>query len=77
MRLIKKTGLAVMLTLLALQTFAQAQNNDNAVDAMMKSNGKIYVVIAVVLVIFIGLFVYLFRLDKKITRLEKDIKQKA
>lgn len=38
----------------------------------MRSNGRIYVVVAVVVVILIGLILYLVRLDRKITRLEKE-----
>ena len=38
----------------------------------MRSNGKIYVVVAVCLTILIGLFIYVFLLDKKISRLEKN-----
>jgi predicted membrane protein len=38
----------------------------------MRSNGKIYVVVAVCLTILIGLFIYVFILDKKITRFEKN-----
>ncbi|AYD49397.1 CcmD family protein [Arachidicoccus soli] len=41
----------------------------------MESNGKIYVVVAVVLVIIIGLFLYLFNLDRKLSRLEKEEKK--
>jgi preprotein translocase subunit Sss1 len=37
----------------------------------MRSNGKIYVVVAVVLTILFGLIGYLIRLDKKISKLEK------
>jgi CcmD family protein len=40
----------------------------------MNSNGKIYVVMAVVVVIVLGLFIYLFNIDRKITRLEKKEK---
>ena len=40
----------------------------------MRSNGKIYVVVAVVVTILLGMIVYLISLDRKITRLEKDIK---
>ena len=36
------------------------------------SQGKIYVVMAVVTTILTGLLFFLWRLDKKITRLEKD-----
>jgi hypothetical protein len=39
---------------------------------LMRSNGRIYVVVAVVVTILIGLILYLVRLDKKITRLEKE-----
>ena len=38
----------------------------------MKDNGKIYVVIAVMLTILAGLVLYLVRLDKRISKLEKN-----
>jgi hypothetical protein len=38
----------------------------------MRSNGKIYVVVAVCLTILIGLFIYVFMIDKKISRFEKN-----
>ncbi|MFZ9660588.1 MAG: CcmD family protein [Chitinophagaceae bacterium] len=37
----------------------------------MRSDGKIYVVVAVILIILIGLILYVIRLDKKISKLEK------
>ena len=37
----------------------------------MRSNGKIYVVVAVMLTLLVGLFLYLIRIDRKISRLEK------
>ena len=39
----------------------------------MRSTGMIYVVIAVVVVIFLGIFFFLIRLDKKLTKLENQI----
>ena len=39
-----------------------------------RADGKIYVVIAVLLIILLGLFTYVVRLDRKIGRLEKDSK---
>lgn len=42
-----------------------------------RSEGKIYVVLAVILIILGGLFVYLFRMDKKIKKLEDDLKNKS
>jgi uncharacterized membrane protein len=38
----------------------------------MRSNGKIYVVVAVCITILTGLFIYVFILDKKISRFEKN-----
>ncbi len=40
-------------------------------NGFMRSEGKIYVVAAITLVILTGLIVYVARLDRKITRLEK------
>jgi len=37
----------------------------------MRSNGKIYVVVAVLLIILAGLFLYLFQTDRKLSRLEQ------
>ena len=38
----------------------------------MRSNGKIYVVVAVLAVILAGLFLFLINIDRKVTRLEKE-----
>jgi hypothetical protein len=40
---------------------------------VMRSNGKIYVVVAIILVVFAGLIVYVVAMDRKITRLEKKL----
>jgi hypothetical protein len=40
----------------------------------LRANGKIYVVIIVVVTILLGLFAYVIRLDRKISRLEKNVK---
>ena len=53
-----------------LLAFAQDTSVDMA-DTMRKE-GKIYVVVAVILTIFAGIIFYLIRLDRKISRLEKD-----
>jgi hypothetical protein len=39
----------------------------------LRANGKIYVVIVVVVTILLGLFAYVIRLDRKISRLEKSV----
>jgi len=58
--------------LLLLSTVAQAQEIEMA--DQMRSEGKIYVVIAVVLTILIGLIIYLISIDKKLGKLEKELK---
>lgn len=40
----------------------------------LRADGKIYVVVAVLLTIFIGIIAYVIRLDRKIGRLEKGSK---
>jgi uncharacterized membrane protein len=42
----------------------------NANTDVMRSNGKIYVVMAVVATIVTGLFIYVYSIDKKISKLE-------
>lgn len=40
----------------------------------MRSNGKIYVVVAIILIVLVGLIAYLFMLDRKVRKLEKRLK---
>jgi hypothetical protein len=46
----------------------EATDNDNA--DFMRSNGKIYVVVAVVLTVLAGLLLYVISVDRKIGKLE-------
>ncbi|HEU4471109.1 MAG TPA: CcmD family protein [Flavisolibacter sp.] len=62
------------LFLLLLQLNLKAQEGGVTMADEMRNNGKIYVVVAVILAIFIGIILYIVRLDRKITRLEKDQK---
>ena len=54
---------------------AWAQNAEMA--DTFRSEGKIYVVVAVILIVLLGLFTYLFLLDRKITRLERMMGEKT
>jgi hypothetical protein len=38
----------------------------------LRSNGKIYVVVAVLLTVLTGLIIYVVTVDRKITKLEKE-----
>ena len=52
-------------------TLAYAQDKPEMAD-VMRSNGKIYDVVAVCLTILIGLFIYVFIVDRKISKIEKN-----
>jgi hypothetical protein len=52
-----------------------AQNPEqNTILSSFYQEGKIYVVLVIILVIFIGIIGYLIHLDRKITTLEKSHK---
>ncbi len=62
-----------MLFFAFVSKWSLAQSDVEMAD-VMRSNGKIYVVVAVLVIIFLGLVVYLISLDKKVSKLEKEIK---
>jgi uncharacterized integral membrane protein len=39
----------------------------------MRSNGKIYVIVGIILIVLSGLIVYLFVMDRKVKRLERRL----
>jgi hypothetical protein len=55
----------------SLITLAQ---NSNGVDmaSELRESGKIYVVVMVIAVIFIGLAIYLFSIDNRLKKIEKQ-----
>jgi hypothetical protein len=69
----KLKRLALLATAL-LPLAAWAQPTPEMADTM-RSNGKIYVVVAVCLTILVGLFLYVAMVDKKVSRLEKRKKE--
>lgn len=62
--------LLTSLAFIILSKLVNAQTVAPSSQDIMKSNGKIYVVVAVVLTILLGLFAYVWNLDRKITKLE-------
>ena len=62
----------LLTTIFSSSLFAQTTQINPIPTDFMHSNGKIYVVVLVVLVILSGLFIYLINLDRKISQLEKD-----
>jgi len=64
-----KRFISTILCFLFMMSPVFAQNVEMA--DIMRSNGKIYVVVAVIAIIFIGLMVYLYRIDQRVKKLEK------
>jgi preprotein translocase subunit SecY len=64
----------IVTLLLCLMTAlkVQAAANDADMADLMRSDGKIYVVVIVLAIIFAGIIVFLVRLERKITKLEKN-----
>ena len=67
----KMYGLLLMLSALLLSTNIFAQDNV-ATESFMRSNGKIYVVVAICVTILVGLFLYVASIDRKIGKIEKE-----
>lgn len=63
-----------VLLLHATSLFAQAVESGVAMASEMRQSGKIYVVVAVLVIIFLGIIAYLISLDRKITKLEQKNK---
>ena len=55
---------------LAFTTYGQSSDSD-----FMSSIGKIYVVVAVIVAVFLGIVIFLIYLDRKLTKLEDQIKE--
>jgi len=65
-----------ILFLLLTSVFAFSQNAESEMDDPMYANGKIYVVVGVVVIIFIGIIAYLIMIDRKVSKIEKELKEK-
>ena len=64
--------ISLFLSLVLLQLSTMAQRPDVQMADGMRANGKIYVVVAIIVTIFAGIVFYLIRLDRKLTKLEKN-----
>lgn len=67
--------LVTLLLLPALRAAAQTAAGDSPEMAdTFRQDGKIYVVVAVITVVLTGLLLLLISLDRKVTRLERELK---
>jgi CcmD family protein len=67
----KKILLSVFMLFLSTFLFAQA-NNDVEMADQLRSSGKIYVVIATIVIVFVGLAIYLFSIDRRLKKIERE-----
>ena len=66
----KRFFVLLCLVLSGIFAFAQQPSNVEMADTM-RSSGKIYVVIGVICIVFIGLAIYLFTIDRRLKKIEK------
>jgi CcmD family protein len=67
----KKIFVSALLLLSFTVLFAQ-QNQPVEMADTMRSSGRIYVVIATIAIIFVGLAIYLFSIDRRLKKIEKE-----
>ena len=67
----KKLAFILMLLLCCTTVFAQDEQPFEMAD-LMRSSGKIYVVITTIVIVFIGIAIYLFSIDRRLKKIEKE-----
>lgn len=77
-----KKLLTIVLLIFSLSAFAQEKipvtesdysNNSVEMADTMRANGKIYVLVGIIAIVFAGITVYLISTDRKIGKLEKNL----
>lgn len=51
------------------------QTNTTEMGDLLRSNGMIYVVVGVILIVLTGLILYLISVDRKLGKLEKEVRE--
>lgn len=64
---------SILLSLILNLTFSPILLAQEATPDFMRSMGKMYVVVAVIVAVFIGIVIFLTYLDNRLTRLENQI----
>ncbi len=77
----KKINLSLLLTLIgSLSAFAQSDSVAKVTTQVyqvematgLRSSGKIWVVVSVILTLVIGIYLFLFNIDRRVKKLEKN-----
>ena len=69
-------SLVLMNFMFSTNVLAQTGSEVEMAD-LMRSSGKIYVVVAVALIVMVGLILYMISIDRKISRMERRIKSSS
>jgi len=70
----KKVSLFLLtLLLVSGNLFAQAVDNGVPMADKLREDGKIWVVVAVIAVIFAGIAINMLRIDSKVSKIEKEL----
>ncbi|MDN5287398.1 MAG: CcmD family protein [Mucilaginibacter sp.] len=67
----KKFKVLLLFLLSFSAAFAQ-QSTAVEMDDVLRSSGKIYVVVLTIVIIFAGLAIYLFSIDRRLKKIEKE-----
>ena len=73
-RFLLKLKVSLALFLFSTFCFAQGEGSDN-VDMMntFRTEGKIYVVVLVIAIVFTGMVIYMVNTDRKVSKIEKEL----
>ncbi len=69
-----KYWLGFCFAIIGLSLQAQSQMPEVEMADALRENGKIYVVVVILSIIFIGIIAYLITIDRKLNKLEKGEK---
>ncbi len=71
----KKSASLLLLIFCLITNLTKAQNAQMA-DGL-RAEGKIYVIVLMIVIVLFGMITYLFLLDRKLNRMEKQINEKT
>lgn len=77
LRLMKRLTALFTFFAFVLTTFNTSAQSEVEMADTMRSSGKIYVVVAILVLILVGLFLYVFLMDRKISKLEEKVDERA
>jgi CcmD family protein len=67
----KKVLVLIVLIFSCASVFAQNSTQPEMAD-VLRSSGKIYVVVTTISIIFVGLAIYLFSIDRRLKKIERE-----